>query len=420
MADQKIAPQQDPSGIGSVTNIMSLLSQLTGTKSTDSTSGGTVTTQTQVNVQDMMKQLLEGSGSLGFGRNSLAQTLQSGRKAGVYGNRALSLDLNDLLSRVTAEASIAGAPRTETKSGTTVTKKTAGAANYIGAGTLGLGAAGLLAMSPSLRKQLGIDELLGGDTVTGAINGVRDLLGMNPAGAWGPEVGNIAAGNMASSYSFLGDAANMGATADFGVSQLTSANDYMAGLGGASDMGAPWEMGDMAGGAGTAGEFGLSDALPYLPAVMELVGGDAGRAAETAGGIYAGQAIGNIIAPGIGGVIGGAIGGFVSDVIDDVCFITTAVCTAQGMDDNCDELVTLRKFRDTWLTENYPEEIQEYYEVAPPIVTAISSMGTAGARIWATVYKQYILPAVAAIEAGENEQAYEIYKDMVMTLKGCA
>lgn len=55
------------------------------------------------------------------------------------------------------------------------------------------------------------------------------------------------------------------------------------------------------------------------------------------------------------------------------CFITTACVEASGLPDNCIELETMRYLRDEYLarSEEGKRMINEYYEIAPSIVTAI-------------------------------------------------
>ena len=86
-------------GIGSI--LEKLLGKKGGTQ-TDTTSGGTETKQTQLDVGAMMKQLLEGAGTAGYGKAGLAANLTAGKRAGVYGGKSTELNLNDLLSRITA------------------------------------------------------------------------------------------------------------------------------------------------------------------------------------------------------------------------------------------------------------------------------------------------------------------------------
>lgn len=55
------------------------------------------------------------------------------------------------------------------------------------------------------------------------------------------------------------------------------------------------------------------------------------------------------------------------------CFLTTACCKYKGLPDDCAELETLRRFRDTYLkeTEYGSELIRAYYESAPALVERI-------------------------------------------------
>ena len=56
------------------------------------------------------------------------------------------------------------------------------------------------------------------------------------------------------------------------------------------------------------------------------------------------------------------------------CYITTAACTALGLPDECEELQTLRWFRDNVLTDEAGLAlVGRYYEQAPAIVRAIDA-----------------------------------------------
>lgn len=100
------------------------------------------------------------------------------------------------------------------------------------------------------------------------------------------------------------------------------------------------------------------------------------------------------------------------------CFITTAVCQYYGKSDDCYELTSLRQFRDGWLAAQPggEEVIQEYYRIAPSIVSAIDA-----ARQWDSVYprlwEQYILPCVRLIERNDYRQCRELYEQMVLYVK---
>ena len=59
---------------------------------------------------------------------------------------------------------------------------------------------------------------------------------------------------------------------------------------------------------------------------------------------------------------------------DSWCFISTACIESKGLPDDCEELNCLRHFRDKFVG-NLPcgnELIEEYYKIAPKIVSAIN------------------------------------------------
>lgn len=95
------------------------------------------------------------------------------------------------------------------------------------------------------------------------------------------------------------------------------------------------------------------------------------------------------------------------------CFITTATLKSLKIDDdNCYELTTFRHFRDSWLVENYPEDIKEYYHIAPSIVDRINYMDNRDS-VYQDIWKKYLQPCIGLIEQSENESAYRLYKQMV-------
>ncbi len=99
------------------------------------------------------------------------------------------------------------------------------------------------------------------------------------------------------------------------------------------------------------------------------------------------------------------------------CYLTTACVEAKGLPDNCEELTTLRDFRDTYLKkkENGSSLIATYYKYSPQIVSVIKSRKDEE-EILAWLYK-VIRQCVEAIKRGDNEIAYHIYCKMVVALK---
>ncbi|MBQ3393841.1 MAG: hypothetical protein IJG64_01650 [Oscillospiraceae bacterium] len=96
---------------------------------------------------------------------------------------------------------------------------------------------------------------------------------------------------------------------------------------------------------------------------------------------------------------------------DDSCFLTTACVSSRGLADDCYELATLRRYRDTYLNdrEGGNLDIDEYYSLAPQIVHAIDRLPDRD-RIWSKVYEELISTCVRLIEEGKNEEAYRTYK----------
>ena len=94
------------------------------------------------------------------------------------------------------------------------------------------------------------------------------------------------------------------------------------------------------------------------------------------------------------------------------CFLTTAVVEMRGEADDGTILNTLRMYRDNFLLEHYPNEIEEYYNIAPKIVSAIPKTHS----VWDWIGEQIDL-SISYINRHENEKAYLTYKNMVKVLE---
>ena len=100
------------------------------------------------------------------------------------------------------------------------------------------------------------------------------------------------------------------------------------------------------------------------------------------------------------------------------CFLTSACVKAKGLPDDCEELTTLRNFRDTYM-RNQPggeADIKEYYRIAPGIVSAINQRLDAD-NIWKRIYEELIVKCVEMIKAGEYASTYELYKGYTIRLQ---
>lgn len=100
------------------------------------------------------------------------------------------------------------------------------------------------------------------------------------------------------------------------------------------------------------------------------------------------------------------------------CYLTSACVAARGLPDHCEELQTLRSFRDGYLSEQPGgrEEIARYYTLAPGIVYSINQRADA-TSVWSRIYEEMIAPCVEMISAGQNEQAHQLYKAYSLRLE---
>lgn len=99
------------------------------------------------------------------------------------------------------------------------------------------------------------------------------------------------------------------------------------------------------------------------------------------------------------------------------CFLTTACVEYKGLGDDCEELSTLRAFRDGYLMQkpNGRELVEMYYDYSPAIVDVIEAQENK-AEILENLYG-VIRQCVDAIQADHNEWAYQTYCRMVVDLK---
>ncbi|MBR1645652.1 MAG: sel1 repeat family protein [Selenomonadaceae bacterium] len=100
-----------------------------------------------------------------------------------------------------------------------------------------------------------------------------------------------------------------------------------------------------------------------------------------------------------------------------LCVITSAACAALNKPDDCEELNTLRAYRDKMKATNpvVAALVKEYYRVAPLLVKKINAE-VAAKTIYSSLWENFIERTYNLILAGENEAATAIYIDMVQEL----
>lgn len=100
---------------------------------------------------------------------------------------------------------------------------------------------------------------------------------------------------------------------------------------------------------------------------------------------------------------------------DSGCYLTTAcmIHMQENFDDCCNELMTLRWFRDNFVSK---EDIKYYYNIAPIIVDRINFIPDNN-KIYDWIYEHVVHPCVIAIQQKNYEAAYNIYKNSVLMLE---
>jgi hypothetical protein len=101
---------------------------------------------------------------------------------------------------------------------------------------------------------------------------------------------------------------------------------------------------------------------------------------------------------------------------DLMCFLTTACVRYYGLPDNCNELETLRKYRDSYLlgSERGKALVADYYQVAPEIVRQIED-DLKRDLSYKYIYNE-IREACKRIGSGQNVSAQAVYENLVNTL----
>jgi len=102
---------------------------------------------------------------------------------------------------------------------------------------------------------------------------------------------------------------------------------------------------------------------------------------------------------------------------DEDCFLTTACVHHKNLQDNCEELQTLRSLRDNFMRKQDAGValIDQYCIVGPEIVHAINALQNSH-EVYDYMYSQMILPSVELVKNGRPDEAVEYYKTFVAAL----
>ena len=101
-----------------------------------------------------------------------------------------------------------------------------------------------------------------------------------------------------------------------------------------------------------------------------------------------------------------------------VCYLTTMFCEILELEDDCDELETLRGYRD-WYMLNDPscKLLLEEYDTIGPILANKLFYDKEKMNVVKEMGESYIYPAIRFIFEEKYEEAKEIYIKMVNMLK---
>jgi len=104
---------------------------------------------------------------------------------------------------------------------------------------------------------------------------------------------------------------------------------------------------------------------------------------------------------------------------DSGCFLTTATCLALGKEDNCEEILAYKKYRDEVLINDTDGAnlIREYYHIAPQIVASIDKEENKQA-IYTAMFNNYISKGYGFLKQKDYPNAKRTYIALVKELAG--
>lgn len=99
------------------------------------------------------------------------------------------------------------------------------------------------------------------------------------------------------------------------------------------------------------------------------------------------------------------------------CFISTVVYKTISLNDDCDELMKLREFRDEVMLKDrlYSNLVDEYYMIAPEIANIL--MEKDDIELCQHLSNEYIKKSINLIDSEQYDEAITVYKNMVNFLQ---
>lgn len=122
------------------------------------------------------------------------------------------------------------------------------------------------------------------------------------------------------------------------------------------------------------------------------------------------------------GVVGGTCKGcqhhYSAHYSTGLCLVTTATLNVLGKGDDCEEMESLRAYRDNWLVNQLDgnQLIHQYYTAAPAIVEAINAQKNSE-EIYLELWKEIVQPLLHLIKHEEFEKAKDFYRQQIVALQ---
>jgi hypothetical protein len=110
--------------------------------------------------------------------------------------------------------------------------------------------------------------------------------------------------------------------------------------------------------------------------------------------------------------------GIIWDWIVRLCFLSSVACSKDGQGDDCEELTTLRRFRDEYLLGSgdpaLKKDVDDYYRIAPGIWLWIE--GQKNSEKYWDIIRDLLSAAVCLINEGQLHEAHMLYKSGILGL----
>lgn len=97
--------------------------------------------------------------------------------------------------------------------------------------------------------------------------------------------------------------------------------------------------------------------------------------------------------------------------------ILVATCIKRNLSNDCKELVTLRRFRDNYISSlpDGKKTIASYYAIAPKVVDVIDKRKNSK-DIYSSIFEDLVVPCARFVECNQYAEAYLFLKSSIICL----